>query len=153
MTAAETPPETEALNFSRTPEQKAKDDPAARERVPFTLDDDPTILWAIKPKTAVLLNLGAVAARALEQDDQLIILALYDMFMDTVLDDDSAEYLRGRFHDPADSYDFEMLDPVMEALLGRWYRRPTGRQPASVTLPRTTGRRSTGTARSKAATR
>lgn len=153
MTAAEaeTPQgDPTPLNFSRTPE--AIEAIEHRDRVPFTLDDDDTIFWATKPKTAVLLNLGVAAANTVLTDDDESKLRLYDLWIDSVLDDESGRYLRRRFFDRDDTWDVDMLDPVMEALGQRWYARPTGGQSGSAGLPRTTGRRSTGRSRSKAKT-
>lgn len=68
-----------------------------------------------------------------------------DLFMDEVMDEESAEYLRDRFDDPEDELDVDHLAPAIEGLIGLWYGRPTGRQPGSSRQRRNprSGRRST----------
>lgn len=147
MTTDTTPPELEPTNFT-TPERDTSD-----ARFPFTLNDDPTILWAVRPKTAILLRLGQTASAAEDSGDKRVLISLYDQFMDTVLDPSSATYLREQFEDPESELDVDALDPVLTACLGKWYGGPTRRKPASDRLPRTTGKRSTGRVRSKGSTR
>lgn len=68
-----------------------------------------------------------------------------DLFLDEVMDEESADYLRDRFDDPDDDLDVDHLAPAIEGLVGLWYGRPTGRSAGSSRRrgnPRS-GRRST----------
>jgi hypothetical protein len=125
------------------------DAPARENRdgdvIPFYLGEDDTVLIARRPKMAALMNL----AKGLESDNDLEKVRVFDEFLDTVLEPESAEYLRDRFDDPEDDLDLDALDKPLQYLVGRWYKRPTGSRPASQRSPRRTGKASTVRARSK----
>lgn len=126
------------LNF-RTPKRDR-----AGAVVPFTLDDDPTILTATRPKQAVLIDLYRQMEATDEKDPAL--LQVFDDFMHICFDEETQAYLNARFHDPDDDADIDTLNPIIEALMGAWYRRPTTRpsgssQPSRRSGPRSTGRR------------
>lgn len=97
------------------------------------------VLTAHRPKAAVLMKL----ARAASSDDEMVLMGVYDDFLDSVLDKESADYLRARFEDPEDILDLDHLDTPMKALVGLWYRRPTTKSAASSTRRPRSGRRST----------
>lgn len=106
---------------------------------PFVItdaDDEPLteVLHAYRCKQWMLIKIAQA-----EGQDQV------DLFLDEVMDEESAEYLRDRFDDPKDELDVDHLAPAITGLVGLWYGRPTGRQPGSSRRrgnPRS-GRRST----------
>lgn len=132
----------EALHFDTGADQEQ---PAESFRKPFTIDSDPTILWATRPKQAILLKL----ARGLVGDNESAQVEVFDLFLDEVLDPESAEYLRGRLEDKDDKLDIPHLMVPLQALVGLWYGRPTKSQAASRPSPRRTGKGSTVRARSR----
>ena len=138
---------TDATPLALTSTKKSDD--GIGERTPFTLNDDPTVLWAVRPKNAQLMNMMRDLTVAKEHQDMAVLLSAYDMFMDTCLDPESSGYLRAEFADPDSPLDVDDLDVVMEAIVGKWYRRPTKKPAGSSGLQRSTGKRSTGRARSK----
>jgi hypothetical protein len=106
---------------------------------PFVLtdaDDQPMteVLHAYRCKQWMLIKIAQA-----EGQDQV------DLFLDEVMDEESADYLRDRFDDPQDDLDVDALGPAIEGLVGLWYGRPTGKPRGSSTRrgnPRS-GRRST----------
>lgn len=138
MTAAQPEPADEfdsydVLNF-KTPERDASGDV-----VPFTLDDDPHVLVAVRPKQAILIELGV----GMVSDDPMEQLRCYLLFKDSVLREDSAAYLNAKFQDPKDTTDLDVLEPILQTVMGLWYDRPTKRPAASASSPPRTGPRST----------
>jgi hypothetical protein len=87
---------------------------------PETGEDLTPILNAYRPKQWMLLKIGE--AQGQEQ---------IDLFMDEVMDPESADYLRDRFDDPDDDFDVDALAPTIQGLIGLWYGRPTGRSGGS----------------------
>lgn len=110
--------------------------------VHFTLDDDPTVLVAIRPKQAALLQVAKTAG-ALDDADQLGAVGMLDDLLERLLDAESLAYLRERFDDEDDDLDLDVLEPIMKQLIGLWYGRPTGRPGASARSQRKIGKRST----------
>ena len=101
---------------------------------PETGEDLTPVLYAYRPKQWMLLKIGDA-----EGQEQI------DLFLEEVMDEESATYLRDRFEDPDDDFDVDALAPTIEGLIGLWYGRPTGRQRGSAGRrgnPRS-GRRST----------
>jgi hypothetical protein len=99
-------------------------------------DDEPLteVLHAYRCKQWMLIKIAQA-----EGQDQV------DLFLDEVMAEESADYLRDRFDDAEDDLDVDHLAPAIEGLVGLWYGRPTGRQPGSSRRrgnPRS-GRRST----------
>lgn len=99
-------------------------------------DDNPLtdVLHAYRCKQWMLIKIAQA-----EGQDQV------DLFLDEVMDEESADYLRDRFDDAEDDLDVDHLAPAIEGLVGLWYGRPTGRQSGSSRRrgnPRS-GRRST----------
>jgi len=120
----------------------------------FTLgrEHDPVegakVLTARRPKTAVLMRLAVVDPNS---KDIATIVRVVDTFLDNVLDRESRDYIRGRFDDPDDDWDFDLVIPVINACKARWYGgRPTGRATGSSGSPSSRGKRSTGRSRSQA---
>lgn len=120
--------------------------------VPFQLDDDPTVLHATRPKMAVLLK----AAQAVMVDDQpgdvvpgAAQIGVFVSLMDKMFTPETVDYLNARWDDNDDDLDVDCLGPIFQALVGLWYRRPTG-SPAASQRPRPrSGKRSTARSRSK----
>lgn len=119
----------------------------SNDRVSFTLDDDTEVLYAIRPKQATLFKLIKGLGNLDNVDDFLASAALVEMLW-LVLDPDSKAYLETRFEDEDDDCDLDIVEPVIKALVGLWYRRPTGRPSGSSSSSKKTRKGSTGPARS-----
>jgi hypothetical protein len=130
------PTDTGVLNF-KSPKRDA-----VGAVVPFTIDDDPTILTATRPKQAVLIDLYRKMDVVGEEDPAII--QVFDEFMRVCFDQETQDYLNSRFRDPDDDADIDTLQPVIETLMGVWYRRPTTKSSASSGPSRRSGPRSTG---------
>jgi hypothetical protein len=153
MTADPMPPEDDYEDDDYTGDDDAgsvePDEPVLRFEVEedrargpatrFTIGDDPTVLLARRPKAALIMKLFRLA----ESGSPIEQLQSIDLFVDMVLDGESADYLRDRFEDPADEWDYDVLTPVVKALTAQWFGRPTGRSPGSSRRPNRSGRRST----------
>lgn len=120
-------------------EDPNRDRDTSGDRVPFQIDDDPTVLWAVRPKKSVLMNL----AKSADTKDESALVFLIDLYLDDVLDPESAEYVKARLDDREDVLDLDFIGPLNQALVGRWYGRPTTSQRGSASSPRRTGRAST----------
>jgi hypothetical protein len=112
--------EPDALRFGGEEERDKTGD-----HRPFVLvdaDDEPMTetLHAHRPKQWMLIKIAQA-----DGQDQL------DLFLDEVMDEESADYLRDRFDDPDDDLDVDHLAPAIQGLVGLWYGRPTGKQPGS----------------------
>lgn len=114
----------------------------ANDRVTFTLDDDPTILFANRPKQATLFGLVKGLGNLDKVDDFVASAALVEMLY-LVLEPDSKAYLEARFADDADDCDLDVAEPIIKSLVGLWYDRPTGKPGASSGSWRETGKPST----------
>lgn len=112
---------------------------------PFRVGDDPTILVARLPKSAVLINM----VKAADDPDPLKQAMVVEDFMDGALLPDSAAYLRRRFTDPDDDWDYDVLIPIINQLKERWGLGPTGSRTGSAKPPARRGGRSTGSSRSR----
>lgn len=121
--------------------------PDLGERIPFTLPgDDDTILWAVKPKIIIVMWLASLTAAPVVSQEE------YQEFTRSCLEPEANNLIWNRLGTPADELDLPALDALMKVLTERWTARPTGGQPASARLPRTTGKRSTERSRTKAST-
>lgn len=118
----------------------ADDRDTSDDRIPFRLDDDPTILTATRPKMAVLVRILATLG---DDSNPLRQAVELEGLLDYVVDKESATHLRGRFLDPDDAVDLLALGPIIQTLAGRWYGGPTGGRAGSRTSPPRTGKRST----------
>lgn len=116
-----------------------EEDRARGPETRFQIGDDLTILVARRPKAALIMKLY----RLTESASMVQQLESIDVFIDTTMDADSAAYLRDRFEDPDDEWDYDVLTPVIKALTAQWFDRPTGRSSASSRRPSRSGRRST----------
>lgn len=114
----------------------------SNDKVSFTLDDDPTILWAVRPKQATLFRLVKGLGNLEKVDDFVASAALVEMLW-LVLETESKVYLQARFDDEDDEADLDVVQPIIESLMGLWYRRPTGRPGASSGSSNRTGKPST----------
>lgn len=140
------PPIAEGALLIQTP---THDD--EHKRVPFQLDDDPTVLIGTRPKMAVLID---VVDRFGDVDtmEALHAVATLKELVPVVMDQASVDHLNARFLDPADTLDLDVLEPIIESLLGLWFARPTGRPGSSAGSPSATGPRSTAKRRGKGST-
>lgn len=117
-------------------------------------DNDLTeVLTARRPKMGVLLDLAAKVEQADASEDIGAMVAAVDLFLDSVMVPESAAIVRAQLSNPDDDLDIEHLGKPMQALVGLWYRRPTGRQAGSPSSRSGTGKRSTARSRSGASTR
>lgn len=123
------------------------------DEFPFTLGragepvEGAKVLIARRPKAAVLMRLASVDPHT---KDLSTMVRVIDTFLDHVLDKESREYVRGRFDDPDDDWDVDLLVPVINACKARWYGRPTGRATGSSGSPNSRGKRSTARSSSRA---
>lgn len=131
------------------------------ERTPFQLppsghDDDTAheVLWAVRPKSILLMHISERLNSALEHpDDQDTLLNALRQFVNGCLDPDTQDRIWDRLGDPTDALDLPHIDALRVALFGRWMpSRPTGPRSGASRLPRTSGKRSTGQRPSKAST-
>ena len=105
------------------------DDPDEPGIFTFTLGrkgdapEDARLLYAHRPKTAILMQFATIDPKS--QDIGLLV-NMTNLFLDSVLDRASRDYVRSRLLDPDDNWDIDMLVPVIHRLKGRWYGRPTG---------------------------
>lgn len=127
-------------------EDPNRDRDTTNDRIPFQIDDDPHVLWATRPKKAILMNLAKMA----EADDEAVLMGLFDLYLTSVLDEASRDYVQARLDDPTDLLDIDFIEPLNQSLVGRWYGRPTGSRPASAPSQRRTGKGSTVRSRSRA---
>lgn len=135
-------PDAEVLHFDGP-----RVEPTERATVPFRIGDDPRILYSRRPKYAIIMRL----LRITESKDPTVQYTLVDEFLEAALDTGSRDYLRDRFEDPDDEWDYEVLIPVIEQLGGRWFPGvPPGRSGGSGRTQNRSGRRSTVRARSGA---
>lgn len=140
---SETDTEPEVLQFAGA----ATDRDKTNDHVAFQLADDETVYHARRPKMAVLLRVVRVLG---DDTDEMAQAAAFDDLLERVLEPESAEALRNRLEDDDDDLDLDSpgIANMFQTLVGLWYGRPTGRQPASRRSPSRTGKRSTGRARS-----
>lgn len=137
-------------------DEDATDEEAEDGRFPFTLGrkDEPVegarVLYARRPKTSILMQFGQVDPKT---TDFVEITRVINLFLDSVLEKPSREYVRGRLNDPDDTWDVDILIPVINRLKATWYGRPTGRATGSSGSPNSRGNRSTGRSRSRGKTR
>lgn len=124
-------------------------------RTAFTLPgDDEMILWAVKPKTVLLLHVSEfLAAAEARPDDGNIAMEAYRTFINRCLDPASADLLWGRLNDNDDTLDAPDLAAMVSTFMERWSGRPTGPLSGRSPLQRGTGRASTGRKPSKGKTR
>lgn len=128
--------EAEVLHFDVPPSEAS---PHAKP-VPFRIGDDDRILVSYRPKYGSVMALLRLA----ESKDPAEQFKLVDVFMDVALDADSADYLRDRFEDPEDEWDYDVLVPVIQRLTGVWFpKSQRGSSPGGRATPRRTGRGST----------
>jgi len=124
------------------------------DRIPFTMPgQDDVVLWAVRPKNMLLMLTGQRVEEAAASGDFADKMNAYRTFLDAAVDPESRDVIWVRLGDPTDDLDDRHMDALIATFLGRWFARPTGSQRASATLPRTTGRPSTGRSRSKGKTR
>lgn len=127
------------------------------DRFPFYLGaTDETVLIGTRPPIATLLRLVSVMQ---DEGNVMAMAAAYNEFLDEVLDEPSAAYLRKRMEDKDDELDLDHPDlhEMFKHLVAVWYGgggpgRPTGGRGASSPPSSTTGKRSTARSRSKAST-
>jgi hypothetical protein len=113
--------EPEPLRFSGDEQRdKTGDERAFIIEDPDTGDALTPVLYAYRPKQWMLLKIGEASGQ-----EQI------DLFLDEVMDGESADYLRARFEDPDDDFDVDSLAETITGLLGLWYGRPTGRPSGS----------------------
>lgn len=151
MTAETTEPAYLETEVAQLPGADTDRD-TSQDRPPFRLGDDDTVLIGKRPKLAVLLKLMNVMNN---DADPMAQAAGLDQFIDRVLTDESAAYLRSRLEDEDDDLDLDSpgFSMMFQYLVGLWYAGPTG-SPAGSPRSRTrTGQRSTGRRPSKGKTR
>lgn len=126
---------------------KAKRD-TAHDVVPFYLGDDDTVLTALRPKTAILIDLAAVL---IDDSDEIRQITGLGNLLAEILDDDSYAHLAARLRDRDDALDLDDPDLIeaLRYLVGLWYGRPIGKRAGSSSQPAPTGKRSTVRRRSK----
>lgn len=122
---------------------------------PFTIGDDPTILYALRPKKQYLLNFAVIVGALDEKDATPETLArgmaMLGDFLDRILLPESRDYLTARFDDPEDPWDIDVLTPTVQGLVGLWFARPTGSRAGSSGTRRNASKRSTARLRSQGA--
>lgn len=126
------------------------DEVEADERMPFTMADDDTQLYALPPTTGQLALLaGAMSEFA---DEGRVAASVMDMFW-SLLDEDTGRHLRGRLRDRKDVFELEDVMNILEWVVEETTARPT-KQPSDYLESRaSSGRRSTAPARKRASTR
>jgi hypothetical protein len=145
MTAEPVQPDgPEVVRFDAATEPRDR----SQDRIPFALGDDDTVMYAVRPKVVILMD---VAASLADSENVFGQARAVNEFIDKILDDDSRLYLRERFDDPDDDMDLDNDDLIsaMEYVVGRWYGRPTGSRPGSPEPRSRSGKRSTAKRRSR----
>lgn len=113
----------------------------------FRLDDDETVLTAIRPKQARLLTL-VKGVGSLSEADQIQAASILDDLMRLVFDPDTVTYFEDRFADDDDDCDLDVLEPILGQLVEVWFGGPTGGRRGSSPTRKRTGPRSTVRSRS-----
>lgn len=134
--------------FAIALERELDDEPD--ELMPFTMADDDTELFALKPtESDVALVAGAMSQYA---EDGEKIVAILDLFW-SLMDEATARHLRRRMRNRKDSFGPGDILNIMEWIVEETTGRPT--KPSSVSTPSRprTGDRLTATSRPKASTR
>lgn len=138
--------DSEVLSFAAPPAPDRAADPTVKP-IRFTLGDDPFIFTAIRPKSAILIQLSSI-----DEGDPMQLARAASQFINAVFDKESKDYLWGRLLDPEDDWDYDVLIPVIDTLKERWFKRPPGSRPGSAKQRRRSGPSSTARSRSTVST-
>jgi hypothetical protein len=123
----------------------------AVKALPFHLADDPDVELRIHPPKPAQMALLAAATSEMTAENETVATFITTFF--SMLDVDSARYIRGRMFDREDSFDVEDLMGIMMWAAEEAAARPTESSPGSSPSPATSGPRSAGPARRRASTR
>lgn len=134
--------------FALALERELEDEPD--ELLPFTMQGDDTQLYALMPTEADV----ALAAGALSQyaEDGEKVVAILDLFW-SLMDDETARYLRRRLRDRKDRFGVPDVMNVLEWIIEERTGRPTKPSSGSTASQPSTGARSTANSPRKASTR
>lgn len=174
MTANPVPDETpEGLITIEAPKPTATVGPVAGDRTPFQLtpcctnpeacthtDGDPSaevrngVLWAIRPKNMLLMLVAGRVEEGKQSTDLAPKMPGYRTFLDACVEAETNDIIWARLGDPTDALDEPDMDALLSTFLTKWVPgRPTQPSAGSASLPRGTGRPTTGRSRSTAKTR
>lgn len=149
-TAAEEPDQPAAVDELLDRKEQKR---APRQWQPFTLDGHPVQVREPKGAIAVHIEIG------MQSPDPQKVLDAFDLLIDTIFDEASADHIRDRLEDPDDDdFDYEDLGATFRALGERWGSnrgaapRPTGRSRGSAQRSQRTTRGSRAKSRSQAGT-